>query len=50
VPFIFVDHTGQWELRPPQDAGIASMGATVLALFGVDPPEGYLPALIAPRA
>lgn len=49
VPFILVDASGQWALTPPPDAGIASVGATVLACCGVDLPPDYLPALVTLR-
>ncbi len=46
VPFILVDPLRQWRLVPPAGAGIASVGGTLLALFGVPLPEGYLPPLV----
>jgi 2,3-bisphosphoglycerate-independent phosphoglycerate mutase len=48
VPFILVDPLKQWRLDPPPDAGIASVGGTLLTLFGIPLPEGYLPPLVAP--
>jgi 2,3-bisphosphoglycerate-independent phosphoglycerate mutase len=50
VPVILVDASGQWDLHVPDGAGIASLGATVLALCGIDRPEGYLPSLVSLRA
>jgi 2,3-bisphosphoglycerate-independent phosphoglycerate mutase len=49
VPFILADHSGQWTLAEVKDAGIASVGGTVLALAGVALPEGYAPSLVARR-
>ena len=46
VPAILVDASGQWRLRPVEDAGIANLGATLLNLCGVATPEGYLPAIV----
>ncbi len=50
VPVILVDATGAWDLHVPDGAGIASLGATLLALCGIDRPEGYLPSLVSLRA
>jgi len=46
VPFILVDPHHQWRLEPPAEAGIASVGGTLLALFGLPLPDGYLPPLV----
>jgi 2,3-bisphosphoglycerate-independent phosphoglycerate mutase len=52
VPFILADFSGQWQLdeAAAAGAGIANIGGTVLALAGIALPEGYLPALVQPRA
>ncbi len=47
VPFVVCDPRGECTLRAVGDAGIASIGATVLELCGVQPPADYLPGLIA---
>ena len=54
VPFVLCDYTNQWSLTHPQgDAsvvgGIAQIGATLLALCGLTPPEHYLPSLVCRR-
>jgi 2,3-bisphosphoglycerate-independent phosphoglycerate mutase len=49
VPFIVYDPLDQLEIAPVKDAGIASLGATVLALCGLAPPADYLPALVQAR-
>lgn len=46
VPFILVDPSRAWTLAPPARAGIASVGGTLLALFGVEAPADYLPPLV----
>lgn len=46
VPCYLVDPTGQWRLDAPPEAGIASIGGTLLALHGIALPEGYAPALV----
>ena len=46
VPFIVVDPRGELTLHPVESAGIASVGATILALCGLTPPDDYLPALV----
>jgi 2,3-bisphosphoglycerate-independent phosphoglycerate mutase len=46
VPFILLDPTGTWRLECPPDAGIAQVGGTLLALFGVPAPADYLPPLV----
>ncbi len=49
VPFIIVDYAfdGEYELAPPQGAGLGNVASTLLLLLGYDPPEDYLPPLIA---
>lgn len=49
VPFILVDASGQWRLTPPPDAGIASVGATVLNCCGLQAPPDYDPPLVSLR-
>ncbi|MFZ5479954.1 MAG: 2,3-bisphosphoglycerate-independent phosphoglycerate mutase [Myxococcota bacterium] len=49
VPFVLVDASGQWTLTPPADAGIASVGATVLNCCGLETPPDYDPSLVSPR-
>lgn len=46
VPFILVDPSGRWALRPPPEPGIASIGGTLLVLLGLPLPDGYLPPLV----
>ncbi len=46
VPFIVVDPSGKTRLRALPGAGIAHIGATLLALCGVDIPTDYLPSLV----
>ena len=48
VPAILVDPTGTRTLSAGQHASIAQIGATVLALLGLETPEGYLPSLAIP--
>lgn len=48
VPFIVVDPRGALALADVAEAGIASVGATVLALCGLTPPPDYLPGLVRP--
>jgi 2,3-bisphosphoglycerate-independent phosphoglycerate mutase len=48
VPAILIDPTGERTLGAAEDAGIAQIGATVLALLGLETPEGYLPSLAIP--
>lgn len=50
VPFFLLDTTNQWALVP-DDSGdpagsIARIGATLLSLVGLTPPEHYLPTLV----
>jgi 2,3-bisphosphoglycerate-independent phosphoglycerate mutase len=48
VPFLLLDPRGALTLRDDADEGsIARVGATVLELCGVTPPESYLPGLVA---
>jgi 2,3-bisphosphoglycerate-independent phosphoglycerate mutase len=46
VPFIVFDPTGKASLTDVPEAGLASIGATVLELCGVEPPADYLPGLV----
>lgn len=46
VPFVLVDPEREWSLAPLADAGIASIGATLLVLRGLVPPPDYLPSLV----
>ncbi len=46
VPFILVDSRGRWELCDVPGAGIANIGATLLTLAGLTPPDDYLPSLV----
>ena len=48
VPAILIDPTGARSLAADDQAGIAQIGATVLALLGLATPEGYLPSLAIP--
>jgi 2,3-bisphosphoglycerate-independent phosphoglycerate mutase len=51
VPFIVVDARDEVDVRTDLGCpGIAQLGATVIALCGLKPPEDYLPALVKPRA
>lgn len=49
VPFVVCDPLGQLALRELPNAGIASIGATVLELCGLEPPEDYDPGLVIPK-
>ena len=46
VPFVLIDPRQQWTLADLPEAGIASIGGTVLALCGLQPPADYDPILI----
>jgi 2,3-bisphosphoglycerate-independent phosphoglycerate mutase len=46
VPFVLVDAAGRWALADVPDAGIANIGATLLVLAGLTPPDAYLPSLV----
>jgi 2,3-bisphosphoglycerate-independent phosphoglycerate mutase len=46
VPFILVDPRHSTALAEVPEAGIASVGATILALCGLTPPDDYLPSLV----
>ena len=46
VPFVLCDETGTRTLADVPQAGIASVGGTILALLGLDPPPEYAPALV----
>ncbi|MEQ1570245.1 MAG: 2,3-bisphosphoglycerate-independent phosphoglycerate mutase [Myxococcota bacterium] len=45
VPFVVCDPRGELGLRGP-DGGLAQVGATVLELCGLTPPDDYLPGLV----
>lgn len=49
VPFIIVDYafSGEYELAPPPAAGLGNVASTLLLLLGYNPPEEYLPPLVA---
>ncbi len=50
VPFVLVDPGLDWTLATTGGApggGLSQIGATLLALCGVTPPDSYLPALVA---
>lgn len=49
VPFIIVDYgfNGEYELMPPQGAGLGNVASTLLLLLGYNPPDEYLPPLVA---
>lgn len=49
VPFYLWDPEQRWQLAEVADAGIASIGATLLLLAGLKTPEGYARALISNR-
>jgi 2,3-bisphosphoglycerate-independent phosphoglycerate mutase len=46
VPFYLWDPGQRWQLADVPDAGIASIGGTLLLLAGLDLPEGYAPTLV----
>jgi 2,3-bisphosphoglycerate-independent phosphoglycerate mutase len=46
VPFVVYDPTGAWNLTPVDNAGIASIGATLLTLLDTPIPACYLPSLV----
>lgn len=49
VPFVLVDPAGEWRLVRSGlqvAGGLSQIGATLLTLCGVAPPESYLPALV----
>lgn len=48
VPFVLFDPRGEATLADVPDAGIANLGATILTLCGVTPPDDYLPTLVNP--
>ncbi|MEM6928319.1 MAG: 2,3-bisphosphoglycerate-independent phosphoglycerate mutase, partial [Myxococcota bacterium] len=47
VPFILADASGALTLADVPDAGIASVGSTLLQLHGLEVPSHYVPGLIA---
>ncbi|MCB9665986.1 MAG: 2,3-bisphosphoglycerate-independent phosphoglycerate mutase [Alphaproteobacteria bacterium] len=49
VPFVVVDPAGRVEVCDDLVApGLASVGSTLLALLGLDPPAGWAPVLVRP--
>lgn len=46
VPFVLVDPAKRWSLLSAPDAGIASIGSTLIHLAGFDPPSEMLPSLV----
>ncbi len=46
VPFVLCDPSGARALAEVPAAGLASVGSTVLALLGLEPPADYAPALV----
>jgi len=51
VPFVLVDHSGQFQLDPAlgDDAGLGNVGASLLWTVGLEPPADYLPSVVVPR-
>ena len=50
VPFWAYDAAGRLALRPSEARrGIASVGTTLVELFGIPAPEGYDPGLLVPN-
>lgn len=49
VPFAIVDpnYSNDYQLAPPNDAGLTHIAATTLNLLGFDAPEGYQPSLLS---
>ncbi len=50
VPFVLVDHSGRFRLNPAlgDDAGLGNVGASLLTVVGLEPPEDYLPGVVVP--
>lgn len=48
VPFVVCDPRGAVVIAPVAKPGLASIGATVLELCGLQAPPGYLPGLVVP--
>jgi 2,3-bisphosphoglycerate-independent phosphoglycerate mutase len=46
VPFVLVDPAKRWSLLSAPEAGIASIGSTLIHLAGFDPPPEMLPSLV----
>lgn len=46
VPFVVIDPQHEWTVDPPPEAGIASIGATLLTMLGLPVPDVYLPPLV----
>jgi 2,3-bisphosphoglycerate-independent phosphoglycerate mutase len=49
VPFLVYDPRGEIGVAALEEASIAAIGGTILALCGLAPPADYLPALVTPR-
>jgi 2,3-bisphosphoglycerate-independent phosphoglycerate mutase len=49
VPFVVCDPRGGLAIADLSSPGLASVGGTVLAALGLEPPADYAPALIRPR-
>ncbi|MCP4807674.1 MAG: 2,3-bisphosphoglycerate-independent phosphoglycerate mutase [Proteobacteria bacterium] len=49
VPFILVDARDRWQLTDVTRPGLANIGASLLPLLGLTPPDDYEPALVSPR-
>ena len=49
VPFVIYDtyETIEYELDPPEDAGLSHIASTTLNLLGFQPPEDYQPSLLS---
>ncbi len=47
VPLIVFDPRGELSLADVPAGGIANLGATILELCGVEPPDDYLPGLVS---
>lgn len=50
VPFVVVDPKRKWALSGVENAGIASIGGTLLTMLGIAPPPDYAPVLVASTA
>ena len=46
VPFVIVDPSANYALRPLDEPGLANVAATLCVLLGIDPPVDYEPSLI----
>ena len=49
VPFAIVDpnYNGEYKLKPPSDAGLTHIAATVFNLMGYEAPQDYQPSLLS---